>query len=122
MTLSENSLEYFLRKTDLPSYSWITSEKMIENIRKKPYKFVSHFRYVISHDGYDRYGPQSDIHDIYIWYKEEDKFYIDRYHTEEWFVEGSKPVFTLDCIYQIKTEKEWKEKQKLDNRELGYKL
>ncbi len=34
MTLSENNLEYFLRQTDLPSYSWITSEKMIGNIRK----------------------------------------------------------------------------------------
>ena len=152
MTESVNSLEYFIQKTDLPSYPWITSEEMIENIRKKAYKFVSHFRHTITHDGYDRYGPQSDIHDIYVWYKikktmeiklhilkkinlpleivniikkfyeEKDKFYIDRYHTEEWFVENSKPIFTLDYIYPIKTENEWKEKQKLEDRKLAYKL
>lgn len=152
MTDSKNSLEYFIQNTYLPSYPWFKTKQMIQNIRKKSYKFISHFRYIISHDGYDIYGPQSDIHDIYIWYKinrtmkiklyllkkinlpleilkiikkfyeEEDKFYIDRYHTEEWFVNGSKPIFTLDYIYPIKTEKEWKENQKLDNRELVYDL
>jgi len=39
----------------------------------------------IEHDGYDRYGPQSNLYDLYFIEKVYDKYIFYNYHTENWF-------------------------------------
>ena len=41
----------------------------------------------LSHDGYDREGPQSNLFDLYVIYNESNKYYMDVWHREDWFVE-----------------------------------
>ena len=95
---------------------------MLENILKTDYQTVKHLKYNIDHDGYDRYGPESDLHDIYIWYIKDNKFYIDNFHTEEWFNKGSKPMFEIFNTYEISTETDWLDLIKYNNYELCTKL
>jgi hypothetical protein len=37
---------------------------------------------ILSHDGYDNYGPESDIWDLFII---DDKYMLYHYHWENWF-------------------------------------
>jgi hypothetical protein len=41
----------------------------------------------VTHDGYDIYGPISDIWDLYITTKENNKFIKYNYYFEEWYGE-----------------------------------
>jgi len=120
--MAENTLEYFINNTYLPSYSWCPKYDMLANILKKDYKIVKHLKYNIDHDGYDHYGPESDLHDIYIWYIKDDKYYIDSFHSEEWFHEGSRPIFEFHGTYEITSEQKWLNLIKFDNYDFIYKL
>ena len=37
----------------------------------------------------------------------DNKFYIDQFHTEEWYCKDSKPVFELCDTYEIISENIW---------------
>lgn len=50
----------------------------------------------IGHDGYDSFGPESDLYDLYILYKLEGKKYVAFWHRENWF-HGSEE----DNLYYI---------------------
>jgi hypothetical protein len=41
----------------------------------------------ITHDGYDEYGPNSNIWDLYITVKEDNKYIKYNYYFEDWFNE-----------------------------------
>ena len=83
-------------------YSWIVNYYA-------QYKNDIDIKYVnqlVSHDGYDEYGPESDIYDLLIWYVEKgaddcgndngEKVYkMDIWHREDWFFDRSEP-FMLD--------------------------
>ena len=42
-------------------------------------------RETVGHDGYDRYGPESDLFDFYITYRENGVVKTDQWHREDWF-------------------------------------
>ena len=96
-----------LESLDIKDYPWCSRDEMLKNIYDKKYIYIANIIYQMCHDGYDRRGPKSDIHDITIWYKKNDKFYIDKFHTEEWYREGN-PIFTLDSTLKISSEQYWK--------------
>tara|TARA_Y100000389_G_scaffold18504_1_gene16081 strand:- start:3027 stop:3461 length:435 start_codon:yes stop_codon:yes gene_type:complete len=51
---------------------------------------------MMGHDGYDSFGPESDLYDLYILYKLEGKKYVAFWHRENWF-HGSEE----DDLYYI---------------------
>jgi len=44
----------------------------------------------LSHDGFDREGPKSDLWDLWILEKTSDDYLIHYYHWENWFHKGDK--------------------------------
>ena len=46
-----------------------------------------HFKKKVEHDGYDRYGPQSNIYTLRVYYRKNNDYniYIDTYMREYWF-------------------------------------
>ena len=40
---------------------------------------------IITHDGYDAYGPESDLFDFYILYQKNKEIFLNNYHRENWF-------------------------------------
>ena len=60
----------------------------------------------IDHDGYDKYGPKSDIIDLVIWVKTPEETYeVWSYHTEEWFLSrDGPPPFVIDAAWKISEE------------------
>lgn len=61
---------------------------------KLDYEFIHH-KIILSHDGYDRYGPKSNLYDYIMWYKIKDTYYIDMWHTEQWYTKGEKLIYDL---------------------------
>ena len=46
-----------------------------------------HYTHKIEHDGFDAYGPQSNLHDLTIYYRKNNdcNIYIDKYWREYWY-------------------------------------
>jgi len=120
--MTSKILNNLLTNINLQSYEWCSEDEMLYNIKQENYKAIEHIKYMISHDGYDKHGPKSDIYDIFIWHKNNNKFYIDSYHCEEWYDFGSKPVFEKEYTYKILYEKEWKNLIKCNNNDFFLKL
>ena len=60
----------------------------------------------IDHDGYDKYGPESDIIDLAIWVKNHSgQHEVWVYHTEEWYTSrDGPPPFLLDKVWKVSAE------------------
>ena len=64
-------------------------------------KQIYYQKIFLDHDGYDLYGPKSDIWDIIFLRIEKDKLYLDIWHAEDWFDNDFK--FELDKSVELKT-------------------
>ena len=55
----------------------------------------------LSHDGYDEFGPESNIYDIYIVHKSQDSedFLVDNWHAEYWYHEDEVLFELYQRIY-----------------------
>tara|TARA_B100000029_G_scaffold459830_1_gene490309 strand:- start:255 stop:608 length:354 start_codon:yes stop_codon:yes gene_type:complete len=84
-----------------------------DKISMKNYKIIS-CDLQVGHDGYDNFGPESNLYDLKIVCLDNKtkKIYIDEWHTEEWFHPGLPEKFELYkrtekkssdevCIYSI---------------------
>jgi hypothetical protein len=40
---------------------------------------------VVNHDSYDKYGPLSNLYDLYILYKKNGELFVDSWHYEQWY-------------------------------------
>lgn len=49
----------------------------------------------LSHDGYDRYGPKSNLWDLYIIEEIENNFVFYDYHWEDWFFDHDAKEYEL---------------------------
>lgn len=72
LTVTRNSTKNFKDACD-------KMEKHYENIR------IYYQKVFLDHDGYDRYGPESNIWDIIVLIINETKFQLDIWHGEDWF-------------------------------------
>lgn len=60
----------------------------------------------ISHDGYDKHGPKSDLLDLYIIIKENEVYKVLNYYCENWFdgnefcgYMGEPSIYDLKLLY-----------------------
>lgn len=79
-------------------------EKMILHLN---YINIAKMLQIIEHDGYDRYGPKSDLYDLYVFYQYNHKYYIEQWHREDWVYQGSDEFFELCNTYEVSTKYEW---------------
>ena len=80
----------------MSSYS-SNASKIIESFEKSNIEFVKE---IIEHDGYDEYGPESNLYTLYIITKESNKtFTVYRYYYEYWY--GS---FQNDYSYSLEVK------------------
>ena len=74
---------YFTRADsikDMHTLTVLTCKKYID-------KNIIHIKTIIDHDGYDQYGPESNLFDLHIYYqkKSDCNIYRDRYWREYWY-------------------------------------
>ena len=53
----------------------------------------------LDHDGYDEYGPESDLWYLIIVHKKEDKIYTSCWHRENWFSQNADDEYFLEKEY-----------------------
>ena len=65
--------------------STVDQNEILENvIYDLKHHNIHHTKLFIDHDGYDKYGPQSDLLDLVIWAKSKSgEHQVRVYHTEE---------------------------------------
>jgi hypothetical protein len=81
--------------------SYLTIEKVLENLDFTNSKYKSCeindiceimqnknivlYDYYLTHDGYDEYGPKSDLYDIFIVTYEDNQYIFYEFHFENWY-------------------------------------
>lgn len=55
------------------------------NKYKKKNIDVIYTKRTVEHDGFDQYGPQSNLYDFYVYYRIGYHYYIDIWHREDWY-------------------------------------
>lgn len=40
---------------------------------------------IMTHDGYDEYGPESELFDFYVLYQKSNEIFLNNFHRENWF-------------------------------------
>lgn len=81
----------------------------------------------LDHDGYDRYGPKSNLYDLYVFFKRksgattteignvggcrkdvQEHINVDIWHAEQWYTKGEKVILYPSHSYSIRKETfEW---------------
>ncbi len=56
----------------------------------------------LDHDGYDSYGPQSDIWTLYVFYEVRGEYFVDYLSWENWFLDNTKEEYTLVKKYNFR--------------------
>jgi hypothetical protein len=56
---------------------------------------------IIEHDGYDRYGPESDLFTLYIFTKENEEYVLYRYYYEYWY-DGNRQNYDFELKWNVK--------------------
>ena len=74
-----------------------------ENILKKYENNIIFSVEILEHDGYDQYGPESNLWTLYIIIKENDNFILHRYYFEDWYEKKDLSNFNIenDSYYYI---------------------
>lgn len=86
--------------TSLP-ITWEAKHSLKEHFKEKNVLYVEE---LLSHDGYDRYGPESNIWSLYIYVVEGDKINEYRYSREVWFTAGDDKFYHGGFSQIIKDE------------------
>lgn len=55
----------------------------------------------VSHDGYDREGPQSNLFDLSVLYCSQGNYYLDQWHREDWFCLKEPEPYSLFARYRL---------------------
>lgn len=84
-----------LKKKQFSKYSEI-GQKLLNEILTK-YKNIVRIFETRDHDGYDEYGPKSNLWDIYIVFKDNNDLIYHNYHHEEWFCKNDEKKYFLYC-------------------------
>jgi uncharacterized protein YukJ len=76
------------------------------NKYKKKNIDVIYTKRTIEHDGFDQYGPQSNLYDFYIYYRIGYHYYIDIWHREDWYSDDDEDPYCLWSNNNLFSKKE----------------
>jgi hypothetical protein len=78
-----------------------------ENILKKYENNIIFSVEILEHDGYDQYGPESNLWTLYIVIKENNDFILYRYYFEDWYEKKDLSNFNIEndsyYYFELKT-------------------
>ena len=68
-------------------YLDIDDMHILNTLMSKKYinKKIINIKTKLDHDGYDQYGPESNLYDLYVYYQKGYNMYYDNYHREYWY-------------------------------------
>ena len=84
--LKSESNPFCIKNKDISANANFTLNKLIKN--KKMDELI-HVKEHLSHDGYDRDGPKSDLWDLYFIGKKDETYTLYSYHYEIWYYSGN---------------------------------
>lgn len=70
----------------------IISDFIEETLKNKKVVYCKHY---VSHDGYDKHGPKSNLYDYYIIVNENDDYIFYSFHKEQWYRNNDDEDFEL---------------------------
>ena len=76
------------------------------NKYKKKNIDVIYTKRTVEHDGFDQYGPQSNLYDFYVYYRIGYHYYIDIWHREDWYSADDDDPYYLWSKNNIFSRKE----------------
>jgi len=92
-----------LKTNQFSKYSEI-GQKLLNEILPK-YKNIVRIFETKDHDGYDEYGPKSNLWDMYIVFKNNKDLIYHNYHHEEWFCKNDEKKYFLYCERKYDSKK-----------------
>jgi|TARA_B110000483_G_C18206954_1_gene548352 hypothetical protein len=78
---------------------------VINKYNKKNINIINTKR-TVEHDGFDQYGPQSNLYDFYIYYRIGYHYYIDIWHREDWYSNDDDDPYSLWSNNNLFSKKE----------------
>jgi len=79
------------------------------NIIKKYFndKNIIYAKEILEHDGYDKYGPDSNLWTLYIIIKEDNDYILHTYYYEDWFENKEYLNFNInnDSLYSFESSR-----------------
>jgi hypothetical protein len=79
----------------------VNADEVIKRDFIKIDKEVLFVKEIIEHDGYDRYGPESDLFTLYIFTKEDNEYVLYRYYYEYWY-DGNLQNYDFELKWNVK--------------------
>ncbi len=79
------TIEQILEKLGLINVGYQDACKINNITEMMKDKNILLYDHYLTHDGYDEYGPKSDLFDIFIVTCEEDKYIFYEFHVENWY-------------------------------------
>ena len=88
-----NSIEKLKHLYKFFEHDYLELKVIIENYNIKNIIGINR---ELEHDGYDSYGPKSNLWDLKIIHIENDKKYLSVWHREDWFTGTDEEYFLCD--------------------------
>jgi hypothetical protein len=79
----------------------VNADEVIKHDFIKIDKEVLFVKEIIEHDGYDKYGPESDLFTLYIFTKEDNEYVLYRYYYEYWY-DGNLQNYDFELKWNVK--------------------
>jgi len=103
--LDEYSEDDYYEEDFTDDTSISSKASIVINYLKNKYHIIK-YKEILNHDGYDRYGPQSNFWDLYVIIKKNNKYRLLNFHWEDWFCRSKKPKGYIykPTIYKLNTD------------------
>lgn len=69
-----------------------------------PDEEVERVQEFVTHDGYDEFGPESKLYDLYVWYKKDGVCYIEKWHAEDWYEPNKEVVYERIANHHVSSD------------------
>ena len=81
-------------------------KQCVEELQKDNNKYIIDYKETLDHDGYDSYGPKSDLWDLFVLYTskisgEYTVDHVDWFHWENWYVNDLKKGYVLYYTFNM---------------------
>lgn len=70
-----------------------------------------HMHEFVGHDGCDRWGYKSNLYDLYVWFTDGTNYYVDNWHSEQWYTKNENLSFYIArkyCVTEVGFETSYK--------------
>jgi hypothetical protein len=73
----------------------------LSKLKEDKTKYIIDYKEILDHDGYDEYGPESNLWDFFILYTSGGEDFVEWYHLEDWFLKDTSKEYTLNVTLNM---------------------